>query len=173
MNLMLAQFGGPSFGGPPPIFMFFFVVIFMIVIGGIIFNIGKGVVEWSSNNAQPELCDDAEVVAKRTEVSGREKSTSTTYYVTFELPGGERKELELSGSEYGQFAEGDTGRLRHQGTRYLGFTRQPRHADPPLVESTVPKNLLCAYCGNAIPNGEIKCAGCGWTWRPPSVSPDT
>ena len=147
--------------------MFFFVAIFVFVIGSILFNIGKGVSEWADNNAQPERCNDAEIVSKRTEVSGGERSTSTTYYATFELPGSERKELKISGRDYGQFAEGDWGRLRHQGTRYLGFDRQPRSVKPPLVSRTdAPDNLLCTYCGSAIPAGKVKCDGCGWTWRP-------
>lgn len=167
MNAMLAQFGGSSFGGPPAIFMFFFVAIFGIVIGGILFNIGKGVTEWASNNAQAERCDDAEIVAMRTEVSGGKNSTSTTYYATFELAGAERKELEISGRDYGLFAEGDTGRLTHQGTRFLGFARQPKRASsPPVMESSAPGNLLCTYCGSAIPSGQIKCQSCGWTWKP-------
>src|SRR5215471_5803150 len=95
--------------GPPPIFILFFVVIFAIVIGKILFSIGSSVSEWSDNNAQPERCDDAEIVSKRTEVLGGEKSTSTRYYTTFELAGGERKELKVGGREYGQFAEGDQG----------------------------------------------------------------
>ena len=77
MNALLAQFGGSGFG-PPPIFMFFFVAIFVIVIGGILFGIGKSVSEWASNNAQPAQCDDARIVSKRTEVSGGQKSTSTS-----------------------------------------------------------------------------------------------
>lgn len=162
MNVMFAQFGGA-----PPFFMFIFVAIFVFVIGKILFTIGSGVNEWASNNAQPQRCDDAEIVAKRTEVSGGQKSTSTTYYATFELVGGVRKELEVDGDEYGQFAEGDAGRLTHQGTRFLGFVREPRRqvgALPPIAE--IPQNLLCAYCGSAIPSGKIKCDGCGWTWKP-------
>jgi hypothetical protein len=157
---------GPHFG-PPPIFMFFFVAIFVVVIGGILFSIGKGVSEWSSNNAQPELTVDAEIVSKRTEVSGREHSTSTTYYSTFEMEGGARLEVKLSGHDYGQFAEGDTGRLSYQGTRFLGFVRQVRPAEAlPVMQPAPPPNLQCAYCGNAIPAGKIQCAGCGWTWKP-------
>ena len=50
--------------------------------------------------------------------------TFTTYYVTFQVESGDRIELRLSGTEYGQLAEGDTGRLSFQGTRYLGFERK-------------------------------------------------
>jgi hypothetical protein len=154
----------PAF--PMGLFMFLFVAIFVIVIGGIIFNVGKGVTEWASNNAQPERNDEARVASKRTEVSGMRDSTSTSYYVTFEFSGGERRELEVDGREYGQLSEGDFGNLAHQGTRYLGFVRETLRKEPPRVEPQVPQNLVRAYCGNAIPSGQIKCDGCGWTWKP-------
>jgi hypothetical protein len=54
---------------------------------------------------------------------GAPATSSTTYYVTFEEETGERRELQVSGSEYGQLAEGDRGHLIHQGSRYKGFTR--------------------------------------------------
>jgi hypothetical protein len=168
MNVTFAQFGGPSHGGPPAIFVLFFVAIFAIVLGSIVFKAVQGMNEWASNNAQPERSDEAEIVSKRTEVSGGQKSTSTTYYATFELAGGERKELEVKGRDYGLFAEGDRGQLRHQGTRFLGFMRQleREEAPPPIAGLEIPANLVCAYCGSAIPAGKIKCDGCGWTWKP-------
>jgi hypothetical protein len=49
---------------------------------------------------------------------------STHYHVTFEVESGDRMELSMSGSEYGMLAEGDTGRLTFQGTRYLSFERE-------------------------------------------------
>ena len=163
---MFAQFGDSSFG-PPPIFMFFFVAIFVLVIGGFLFNIGKGVTEWASNNSQSEQCDEVRILSRRTDVSGGEKSTRTTYYITFEMNGGGRKEMEVEGRDYGQSAEGDCGQLRHQGTRFLGFTlARGGGIKARTVDAAVPENLACTYCGNAIPAGEIKCAGCGWTWKP-------
>ena len=51
-------------------------------------------------------------------------STSTTYYVTFQVESGDRMELHLSGCEFGMLAEGDKGKLSFQGTRYLGFERR-------------------------------------------------
>ena len=113
------------------LFLVAFFVIFGIVVVGIFLNVIKGVSQWSSNNAQPVQTDDAEIVAKRTEVSGGEKSTSTTYFATFELSGSLRKELEISGRDFGQFAEGDTGSLTHQGTRFRGFSRSARPVQPP------------------------------------------
>ena len=169
MNALLAQFGGSSFGGPPPIFVFFFVVIFVFIIGSILVKVIGGVSEWSANNARPVATEDAKLVAKRTEVSGGKNSTSTTYYATFELASGERAESKISGRDYGLFAEGDRGQLTHQGTRFMGFDRQRVGDEPPiLVAANVPANLACDYCGSAIPNGQLKCASCGWTWRPAS-----
>ena len=51
-------------------------------------------------------------------------STSTSYYVTFQVESGDRMELSVRGKEYGLLAEGDYGRLTFQGTRYLGFQRK-------------------------------------------------
>ena len=79
----------------------------------------------------------AVIVAKRTDVShhrhanagdmsgahGFHTTSSTTYYVTFEVESGDRMELTVSGSDYGMLVEGDIGKLSFQGTRYLGFER--------------------------------------------------
>ena len=46
-------------------------------------------------------------------------------YVTFQVESGDRMELSIDGSEYGLLAEGDEGVLTLQGTRYLGFDRNP------------------------------------------------
>ena len=48
---------------------------------------------------------------------------SVRVFERYSVVGGNRMELRLSGTEYGQLAEGDTGRLSFQGTRYLGFER--------------------------------------------------
>ena len=50
--------------------------------------------------------------------------TFTSYYVTFQVESGDRMEFRVSGSEYGTYIEGDTGKLSFQGTRYLGFERE-------------------------------------------------
>ena len=67
------------------------------------------------------------MVAKRTNVSHHHHdthmSTSTSYYVTFQVESGDRLELRMSGRDYGMLAEGDDGKLSFQGTRYLGFER--------------------------------------------------
>ncbi|MCM0649165.1 DUF2500 domain-containing protein [Clostridium swellfunianum] len=115
-----------SFG---PIFM---VIIFLMVVGGFVFVIFNGIRTWSHNNAQPVLTVWAKVVSKRTSVSSHvhndngthHHSSSTFYYVTFEVESGDRMELAVTGQEYGMLVEGDTGKLTFQGTRYKGFTRE-------------------------------------------------
>jgi Protein of unknown function (DUF2500) len=147
-----------------PVFIFF---VFIFVIGSILFRIVKGFGAWTENNNESEATDDATVVSKRAQVSGGQNSTFTRYYVTFELSGGERREFKMNGSEYGLLAEDDTGQLHYQGSRYLGFYRVVQAEKPPV--ETVrpgPANLVCNYCGSAIPGGSVKCVNCGWTWRP-------
>lgn len=110
-----------------------FAIVFTLVIGMFIFVIVKGISEWNKNNHSPRLTVDAQVVAKRTNVShhhhsntgnsGFHSGTSTTYYVTFQVESGDRMEMHVSGSEFGMLVEGDQGKLSFQGTRYLGFQR--------------------------------------------------
>lgn len=123
-----------AFGLFESLFPLFFTVIFVVVIGGILFSIISGARQWHQNNQSPRLTVDATVVSKRTNVSHHHHaghdgmaghtSTSTRYYVTFQVESGDRMELHLSGGEYGMLAEGDRGQLHFQGTRYLGFDRQ-------------------------------------------------
>lgn len=120
------------FGGMPSFFSVFsviFILMFVLIAGLIIFSIVRGVKTWSHNNAQPVLTVGAEIVAKRGDVRHRHNddnmgsSSSTTYYVTFQVASGDRMELELEGNEYGLLVEGDRGQLTFQGTRYKGFER--------------------------------------------------
>ncbi|MFA9557492.1 DUF2500 domain-containing protein [Evansella sp. AB-rgal1] len=109
-----------------------FPLFFMLVIGLILFQVIRGIGEWSNNNKQPVLTVNAKIVSKRTKISRHSHasgnghhhhSTSTTYFVTFEVESGDRMELRVSGKEYGLLAEGDVGRVTFQGTRYHGFER--------------------------------------------------
>ncbi len=112
------------------LFGVFFVLIFTIVICGFIYVIVSGLRQWNKNNHSPRLTVDAEVVAKRTDVThhrGTDHSmghTSTWHYVTFQVESGDRMEFSVTGREYGMLVEGDYGRLTFQGTRYLGFERR-------------------------------------------------
>ena len=128
-----------SFGGG---FMFSIVPVlvtvgFIVVLGLIIVQAVKGVSQWHSNNQSPVLSVYATVVTKRADTSYHHHhnadnvamshtSSSTSYYVTFEVESGDRMELKMTGGQFGLIAEGDKGRLTFQGTRYLGFDRGTR-----------------------------------------------
>jgi hypothetical protein len=106
---------------------------FIFVFGLIVFGVIKNARQWKRNNNSPVLTVDAAVVTKRENVSTyhhnagpdgmHTTSSSTTYYVTFQVPSGDRMEFGVRDTEYGMLAEGDTGKLTFQGTRYLGFER--------------------------------------------------
>lgn len=108
-----------------------YLIIFFIIVGIFITNAVKGLGSWNKNNHSPRLTVDATVVSKRTNVShhananmqNHTSSTSTSYYITFQFESGDRTEFHVSGSEYGMLAEGDSGKLSFQGSRYLGFER--------------------------------------------------
>lgn len=117
-----------------------FLVIPMIVFLGFIFVIGRTIYSLvqkakveSTNNNSPVLTVEAKVVAKRTDISHYNhnnmnsntnyRSSSTWYYVTFQVESGDRVEFKISGDEIGMLVEQDIGKLKFQGTRYLGFER--------------------------------------------------
>lgn len=119
------------------VFPILFSIVFVIVIGGFIVTIIREIGQWNQNNHAPRLTVDASVVSKRLDVShhqhpnagdatgahGFHTTTSTHYYVTFQVESGDRMELCVNGGAYGMLAEGDRGKLSFQGTRYLGFER--------------------------------------------------
>lgn len=107
---------------------------FIFVFGTIIVSAIKGAKTNSENNKSPILTVDAKVVTKRADVSHYTHhnnnnmamdyhTSSTTYYVGFEVESGDRLEFEVRGDEYGVLVEGDKGKLTFQGTRYKGFAR--------------------------------------------------
>ena len=116
------------------LFEIMFTLVFALVFGIFIVTAVKGLSQWNKNNHSPRLTVPATVVAKRTNVSRHHHagssthmahtSTSTTYYVTFQVASGDRMELCVRGYEYGMLVEGDYGDLSFQGTRYLGFARK-------------------------------------------------
>ena len=119
-------FGGyPGFGMTFSIMRIMVPVIFVLVFGIIIVTMVRGVGEWNKNNQSPKLTVPVTVVAKRSDVHrGIETMhTFTSYYVTFQVESGDRMEFEVSDMEYGMLAEGDSGELTFQGTRYLNFQR--------------------------------------------------
>ena len=128
---------GFGFGMLGGIFPLMFLVVFVIVIGMFVFGAISGIRTWNKNNNSPRLTVTATVVSKRMDVShhqhhhagdatgahGYHTTSTTSYFVTFEVESGDRMELHVSGSEYGMLVEGDTGRLSFQGTRFLSFER--------------------------------------------------
>ena len=115
------------------LFEVIFVLMFLLVFGLILTTAIKGISQWNKNNHSPRLTVPATVVSKRTNVShhhhpvgdgmGAHHSTSTSYYVTFQVESGDRMELHMAGHQFGMLVEGDRGKLTFQGTRYLGFER--------------------------------------------------
>ena len=114
------------------IFGVMFFLVWFLVLGVFIATAVKGLSQWNKNNHSPRLTVPATVVAKRQNISRHRHhgaddmhytSTSSTYYVTFQVESGDRMELNVEGHEYGLLVEGDKGNLTFQGTRYLSFER--------------------------------------------------
>ena len=112
----------------------FVILVFAIVIIMLLVVAVRGVSRWHQNNQSPVLTVEAEIVAKRADVTHHNHHTgtdggmmhttsSTSYYATFQVESGDRMELYIPRNEYGMLAEGDRGRLTFQGTRYLRFER--------------------------------------------------
>ena len=115
-------------------FQIIFYLIFAAVIGCFIVTAVRGIRTWHKNNNSPRLTVHATVVSKRQNTSvhhhhndntAMHTSTSTSYYATFQFDSGDRLELHVSGPDHGLLAEGDTGDLTFQGTRYLASTAAP------------------------------------------------
>lgn len=110
------------------------VLLFLLAIGTFVFTVVRWIWQWNKNNHSPRRTVMATVVTKRTDVSCHyyvsgtgdvgHTSSSTNYYVAFQVEGGERIEFCVSRHEYGVLVEGDQGTLSFQGTRYLGFERR-------------------------------------------------
>ena len=123
---MIGFGGDPGFDVTFSIMRIMVPVMFVLVFGIIIVTMVRGVGEWNKNNQSPKLTVPVTVVAKRSDVHrGIETMhTFTSYYVTFQVESGDRMEFEISDMEYGMLAEGDSGELTFQGTRYLNFRRE-------------------------------------------------
>ena len=102
-------------------FPIMFIGVFCLVIFVFISTFVKGAKQNKINRNSPTLDVQAKVVAKRMAVRG--DHSHTYYYVTFEVPSGDRMELHVQGADYGMMMEGDNGILRFRGTEFLSFTR--------------------------------------------------
>ena len=76
-----------------------FTLVALLILGMIFVIIIRGIQQWHHNNQSPRLTVNAKVVSKRTNVSfhhhGHDHgvTSSTTYYVTFEVKSGDRLEF--------------------------------------------------------------------------------
>ena len=85
------------------------------------------------NSTAPRLTVAATVIGKRMDVSAHHHnynrnnlhypSSSTFYYITFEVDSGDRIELFVPNDIYGLIVEGDRGNLTFQGTNLISFER--------------------------------------------------
>ena len=109
-----------------------FTLVFVLVIGLFIYAVVQAIARKQKNDASPRLTVLARVVSRRQEVTHHARnmndgvyhtSSTTRYFVTFQVESGDRMELQLDGSDFGMLAEGDEGRLYFQGTRFLDFQR--------------------------------------------------
>ena len=130
---MIGFGGDPGFDVTFSIMQVIMLLVFVLVLGSIIVTLIRGVGEWNKNNQSPKLTVPAKVVSRRTAVSRHHHHqrngmhhthTATSYYATFQVESGDRIEFLVSGTEYGMLAEGDSGELTFQGTRYLNFRRE-------------------------------------------------
>lgn len=98
-----------------------------LAISFFIIALARNMGERGRNRRAPLWDVDAEVVAKRTQVSHHIRMHLplshhvAAYYATFRTEGGDRMELRLSGDAYKTLRQGDRGRLCFQGTRYIAF----------------------------------------------------
>lgn len=109
-----------------------FTLVFVLVIGLFIYAVVQAIARKQKNDASPRLTVLARVVSRRQEVTHHARnmndgvyhtSSTTRYFVTFQVESGDRMELIVDGPDYGMLVEGDIGKLSFQGTRYLGFER--------------------------------------------------
>ena len=107
-------------------------VVFVLIFGMMIYAVVQAILRKQKNDASPRLTVLARVVSRRQEVTHHARnmndgvyhtSSTTRYFVTFQVESGDRLELQLDGSDFGMIAEGDEGRLSFQGTRFLDFQR--------------------------------------------------
>jgi len=121
-----------SFGFGYGMFEGMFTIVFVLIFGVMIYALVQAILRKQKNDASPRLTVLARVVSRRQEVTHHTQnrgdgilhtSSTTRYFVTFQVESGDRMELELDGSDFGMLAEGDEGRLSFQGTRFLDFQR--------------------------------------------------
>ena len=113
------------------------LAIFVIVIALALYSVKSEITEWSNNNQQPENTLFVVLIEKNTQtktiertkkaeqINNRSNSMSaqkTTNTLVFEEKmSGATQAFTVKNSIFVRFNEGDTGTLKHQGTRFLSF----------------------------------------------------
>ncbi len=146
--------------GMPPFFKLVFFGVFALIVFRALYALATTTTTLVQNRAAPLESSQATVRAKRTEVRGKHDSTRTRYFITFEQNDGSRREFPVTGEQFGQWIEGDTGTLYSQGTWFQGFERnQPT---PPTPEQpTVHPPTACVYCATPLRPETVECPNCG------------
>lgn len=110
-----------------PLFLILIILTFVAMLGVafLIVVAAKAAQARQANRLAPRLSAEAMVIDKRTELSTTGDVRSfQRYFVTFQLPDGNRTELTVTGPESGMLTPGDWGILEWQGTQFVGFARQ-------------------------------------------------
>ena len=99
--------------------------VFLFFIGTFIGITTRGILRLPKSSNSPRIPVQARVVTKRTYTGGRRGDTAAaaSYYITFEFPSGNRKELYVPHQEFGLIDDGDDGILTSQGSRFISFER--------------------------------------------------
>ncbi len=121
IGVAVFMFGAMGSTGAPSIMKV--VPLFFILVGSVAaFTIVRRLNNFSRAPLQREP---AMVVGERTEVSGggRNSSSSTTYFVSLEFPGGRRSEYRTQGQVVGKVSDGDVGVAYLKGEFLVDFER--------------------------------------------------
>ncbi|MEW4354127.1 DUF2500 domain-containing protein [Streptococcus pneumoniae] len=100
-----------------------FLFIVITILGIFLWRVATSIFEGMKNSTSPQEVAEATVISKRMHVGGSE-TAYTSYYLTFELINGERREFRVKSQVYALSVEGDKGELSFQGTRFLDFRRR-------------------------------------------------
>ena len=105
-----------------------FIIGLLILLGVASIKVIILVRRWQRNNAQPEICSQVRVAAKLKDpmfASRRNPLAGKVIRILFEFAdSGEKREIEVPINESRLIAEGDSGELTLQGTRYIRFKKQ-------------------------------------------------
>lgn len=103
------------------LFEILWLLLFVLFFATFVYSLGKSFARERKNNHSPRLTVDVVILSRRTQIYG--KRSQTMYYATFQVPSGDRMELEIPNNQFGYLVEGDRGQLTFQGTRFLEFHR--------------------------------------------------